>query len=123
MHKNQARSSVASELGLLLELGLRNYSYRSSHLERCCLFSHVTRAVGDPFSVLNSGCRRATELVRTDTGPEALGAFVCCIERSGLGLLPELGSQNYLYSTDTFFQMMVNFFTELFGRHHEARSI
>eukprot|EP00959_Pyramimonas_sp_CCMP1952_P410400 8600781-Pyramimonas_sp.AAC.1 len=30
----------------------------------------------------------AIEPVRTDTDPEALGAFVCCIERSELGLLP-----------------------------------
>eukprot|EP00959_Pyramimonas_sp_CCMP1952_P458773 9477184-Pyramimonas_sp.AAC.1 len=28
----------SSELGLLPELGLRNYSYCSSHAERCCRF-------------------------------------------------------------------------------------
>eukprot|EP00959_Pyramimonas_sp_CCMP1952_P144123 3017145-Pyramimonas_sp.AAC.1 len=36
-----------SELGLLLGLGPQNYSYSSSHLDRCC-----------PFSVLNSGCSK-----------------------------------------------------------------
>eukprot|EP00959_Pyramimonas_sp_CCMP1952_P287205 6006179-Pyramimonas_sp.AAC.1 len=43
-----------SELGLTLELGLPIYSYYSSHLGRCCRFSHVTRAVGE----LQSSYRR-----------------------------------------------------------------
>eukprot|EP00959_Pyramimonas_sp_CCMP1952_P250396 5233646-Pyramimonas_sp.AAC.1 len=40
-----ARQMQSSELGVLPELGLRNYSYSSSHLERCCRFLHPTRAV------------------------------------------------------------------------------
>eukprot|EP00959_Pyramimonas_sp_CCMP1952_P452456 9466623-Pyramimonas_sp.AAC.2 len=67
-----------SELGLLLELGSRSYSYCSSHIKRCCRFS-----------VLNSGCRGATGLVITGTDPETSGASVFRIQRSELGLLLE----------------------------------
>eukprot|EP00959_Pyramimonas_sp_CCMP1952_P136484 2856332-Pyramimonas_sp.AAC.1 len=56
-----------SELGLILELGLPNYSYSSSYLERRCRFTHVTRAVGE-------------QRTRTEENPEASGAFGCCIE-------------------------------------------
>eukprot|EP00959_Pyramimonas_sp_CCMP1952_P427956 8962481-Pyramimonas_sp.AAC.1 len=41
----------SSELGLLPELGPRNYSYYSSHLQRWCRFS-----------ALNSGCKGAAGL-------------------------------------------------------------
>eukprot|EP00959_Pyramimonas_sp_CCMP1952_P113454 2371014-Pyramimonas_sp.AAC.1 len=36
-----------SELALILELALPNYSYCSSHLERYRRFTHVARAVGE----------------------------------------------------------------------------
>eukprot|EP00959_Pyramimonas_sp_CCMP1952_P104315 2180177-Pyramimonas_sp.AAC.1 len=44
----------SSELGLLLELGPRIYSYSPSHPERCCRFS-----------AQDSGCRGAAGLVIT----------------------------------------------------------
>eukprot|EP00959_Pyramimonas_sp_CCMP1952_P159912 3344577-Pyramimonas_sp.AAC.1 len=75
-----------SELGLLLELGPRDYSYSSSHLERCCRFS-----------LLNSGCRGATGLVITKIDSERSGASACRMQRSEIGLLLELGPQNYSY--------------------------
>eukprot|EP00959_Pyramimonas_sp_CCMP1952_P255154 5329414-Pyramimonas_sp.AAC.1 len=49
-----------SELGLILELGLPNYSDSSSHLERCCRFTHVNRAVGE----LRSSYRRQSRSIR-----------------------------------------------------------
>eukprot|EP00959_Pyramimonas_sp_CCMP1952_P273992 5727503-Pyramimonas_sp.AAC.1 len=73
-----------SEVGLLLELGPRSSSYSSSHLHRCSWVS-----------VLNSGCRRATELVRAETDSESSCAFVRLVQRSQLGLLLELGPRNY----------------------------
>eukprot|EP00959_Pyramimonas_sp_CCMP1952_P023857 500298-Pyramimonas_sp.AAC.1 len=47
----------------------------------------------------NSGCGRAGELMRTETDSESSCAFVCCIQRSELGLLLGLGPQNYWYSS------------------------
>eukprot|EP00959_Pyramimonas_sp_CCMP1952_P261651 5471422-Pyramimonas_sp.AAC.1 len=43
-----------SELGLILEPGLPNYSCCSSHPEKCCRSAHATRAVGE----LQSSYRR-----------------------------------------------------------------
>eukprot|EP00959_Pyramimonas_sp_CCMP1952_P236568 4943894-Pyramimonas_sp.AAC.1 len=77
-----------SELGLLLELGPRIYSYRSSHLNWICRFA-----------VLNLSSRGSTELIRAETDSESSCAFVCCIQRSQLGLLLGLGPQNYMYSS------------------------
>eukprot|EP00959_Pyramimonas_sp_CCMP1952_P389368 8158849-Pyramimonas_sp.AAC.1 len=68
-----------SELCLLLELGPRNCSYSSSHLDRWCRFS-----------VLNSGCRGATGLEISETDSGTSGASACRIQRSELGLLLEL---------------------------------
>eukprot|EP00959_Pyramimonas_sp_CCMP1952_P404603 8479563-Pyramimonas_sp.AAC.1 len=53
-----------SELGPLLELGPRNYSYPSRHLDRLCRCS-----------VLSSSCSIATQLVCTRIDPESSGAF------------------------------------------------
>eukprot|EP00959_Pyramimonas_sp_CCMP1952_P108420 2267181-Pyramimonas_sp.AAC.1 len=46
-----------SELGLILELGLPNYSYGSSHL--CCRLTHATRAAGE----LQSSHRRQSRSI------------------------------------------------------------
>eukprot|EP00959_Pyramimonas_sp_CCMP1952_P105150 2198040-Pyramimonas_sp.AAC.1 len=48
IRRHQTRPSVVerSGIGLILELGLPNYSHCSNHLERCCRFTQVTRAVG-----------------------------------------------------------------------------
>ena len=46
-----------SELGLILELGLPNYSYCSSHLQGSCHFTHVTRAVEELQSSYRRQCR------------------------------------------------------------------
>eukprot|EP00959_Pyramimonas_sp_CCMP1952_P398531 8350806-Pyramimonas_sp.AAC.1 len=58
-----------SELGLILELGLQNYSYSSSHLERCCRFTHTTRSF-------------ESYTARTEDNLEASAAFGCASERS-----------------------------------------
>eukprot|EP00959_Pyramimonas_sp_CCMP1952_P313355 6558878-Pyramimonas_sp.AAC.1 len=58
-----------SEIGILLELGQQKYSHRSGHLDRDCRFS-----------VVNSSSRGPTELMRTATGAEYSGEFVCCIQ-------------------------------------------
>ncbi len=76
----------SSALGLLPELGPRNYSYCSRHLQRCCRFS-----------ALNSGCKGAAGLVITGIDSETSGASACCIQMSELGLILELDSRNYLH--------------------------
>eukprot|EP00959_Pyramimonas_sp_CCMP1952_P066533 1389058-Pyramimonas_sp.AAC.1 len=69
-----------SELGLILELGLPNTSYCSSHLERCCRFTHVTRAEGK----LQSSYRRQSRSI----------GGVRLLHPRGLKLL---GLKNYLF--------------------------
>eukprot|EP00959_Pyramimonas_sp_CCMP1952_P425253 8907610-Pyramimonas_sp.AAC.1 len=75
---------------LLLELAPQNYSYCSSHPERCC-----------PFSALNSGSRGAAGLVITEIDSETSDASFCRIERSGIGPILELGLPNYSYCVDS----------------------
>eukprot|EP00959_Pyramimonas_sp_CCMP1952_P158844 3322378-Pyramimonas_sp.AAC.1 len=47
----------------------------------------------------NSGCRRATELIRAVADAKSLCASVCCIQRSEQGLPLGLGPQNYSHSS------------------------
>eukprot|EP00959_Pyramimonas_sp_CCMP1952_P156569 3274385-Pyramimonas_sp.AAC.1 len=74
-----------SELGLLLELGLRNYSYSIDFLDSCRRFLYLTRAVGE----LQSWYVEKPIQNRQTRSSEA-----------SRGLLLELGLRDYSYSTD-----------------------
>eukprot|EP00959_Pyramimonas_sp_CCMP1952_P345384 7232799-Pyramimonas_sp.AAC.1 len=74
-----ARRLDLSSIGyLLLPKSAQAGSAVSSHLDRRCRFV-----------VFSSSCRTATDLILTEALSESSGAFLCCIQRSELGLLLE----------------------------------